>query len=262
MSNAGNHGRYVWHELMTSDLAAAEKFYAHVMGWVAAPWQSDEMPGVYTLCMAGETPVAGIMAMSAQTSAPGSVPSWLAYVEVDDIDTTVDQALSLGAEVVVPARTVPSVGRFAALKDPQGTVFGAITSETQLPPETDPEALGFSWHELATTDWQAASEFYSAIFGWKKQSEFDMGDMGKYYMYGRDRFTYGGMMNKMPGDDTPARWVHYVQVADSADAAAGRATAAGATLVVGPMEVPGGDRVAVLIDPQGAGFAVHSKPAK
>jgi predicted enzyme related to lactoylglutathione lyase len=28
------------------------------------------------------------------------------------------------------------------------------------------------------------------------------------------------------------------------------------------MEVPGGDRVAVLTDPQGAYFAVHSKGAK
>jgi predicted enzyme related to lactoylglutathione lyase len=31
--------------------------------------------------------------------------------------------------------------------------------------------------------------------------------------------------------------------------------------MVGPMEVPGGDRVAVMRDPQGAVFAVHSKLA-
>jgi predicted enzyme related to lactoylglutathione lyase len=32
--------------------------------------------------------------------------------------------------------------------------------------------------------------------------------------------------------------------------------------VLPPMEVPGGDRVAVLTDPQGAYFAVHSKAQK
>ncbi|HEV8496637.1 MAG TPA: hypothetical protein VGQ56_07245, partial [Gemmatimonadaceae bacterium] len=56
-------------------------------------------------------------------------------------------------------------------------------------------------------------------------------------------------------------WLHYVRVADSADAAAERAQKAGATLMVGPMEVPGEDRIAVLRDPQGAVFAVHSKKA-
>jgi predicted enzyme related to lactoylglutathione lyase len=109
-----------------------------------------------------------------------------------------------------------------------------------------------------TTDYQAAADFYNAIFGWDKKSEFDMGDMGMYYMFGRDRFTYGGMMNKPQHVEAPIHWLHYVQV-ESADAAAERATSAGAKLLVGPMEVPGGDRIAVLIDPQGAGFAVHSK---
>ena len=69
-------------------------------------------------------------------------------------------------------------------------------------------------------------------------------------------------MNKSA--DAPAQpyWLHYVAVADSADAAAERAKNAGATLLSGPMEVPGGDRIAVLTDPQGAVFAVHSKPGR
>ena len=36
-------------------------------------------------------------------------------------------------------------------------------------------------------------------------------------------------------------------------------TERGGTIINGPMEVPGGDRVAAMMDPQGAGFAVHSK---
>jgi predicted enzyme related to lactoylglutathione lyase len=49
---------------------------------------------------------------------------------------------------------------------------------------------------------------------------------------------------------------------DSAYAATERAKNAGATVLLGPMEVPGGDRIAVMLDPQGAAFAVHSKPAQ
>ena len=48
---------------------------------------------------------------------------------------------------------------------------------------------------------------------------------------------------------------------EGADAAIERAKAAGGTVILGPMEVPGGDRVGIIIDPQGAAFGVHSKTA-
>jgi predicted enzyme related to lactoylglutathione lyase len=109
-------------------------------------------------------------------------------------------------------------------------------------------------------DLPKAINFYEQLFGWEKKSEFDMGDMGIYHMFGRDRFTYGGMMKRPTG--VPAcYWLHYILVGDSADAAVERAKKGGATVMMGPMEVPGGDRVAILTDPQGAVFAVHSKAA-
>ena len=153
---------------------------------------------------------------------------------------------------------MPSVGRFAVLRDPQGAAFAVITSEAQLGEETDPKPREFSWHELITTDYKAADKFYSKLFGWESKSEVDMGDMGMYHMFGRDRFTYGGMFNKAADMPAPPHWMHYVKV-DSADAAAERAKKAGGTVINGPMDVPGGDRIAAIVDPQGATFAVHSK---
>jgi predicted enzyme related to lactoylglutathione lyase len=61
----------------------------------------------------------------------------------------------------------------------------------------------------------------------------------------------------MPG---PPNWLHYIQV-DSADRAAERVTANGGKVLNGPMEVPGGDRIAQYLDPQGGAFAVHSRKA-
>jgi uncharacterized protein len=48
---------------------------------------------------------------------------------------------------------------------------------------------------------------------------------------------------------------------DSADRAAERVAAKGGKVMNGPMEVPGGDRIAQCMDPQGAAFAVHSRKA-
>lgn len=251
-----NRGRFSWVELMTKDPAAAQAFYQKVVGWGAT--KMDGGPVEYTLFTAGDRPVAGLMAIPPNAAAQGAPPSWLAYVEVPDVNATIEQAIALGAKVIAPAMDIPQAGRFAVLQDPQGAVFAVITSANELAPETDPAPLEFSWHELTTSDLTGAVAFYQQLFGWEKKSEFDMGEMGIYHMYGRDRFTYGGMMLKPP--QAPGTyWLHYARVADSADAAAQRAVRLGAKIMVGPMEVPGGDRVAILSDPQGAVFAVHSK---
>lgn len=258
MSRSENHGRFAWHELLTTDTEAAKRFYTEVVGWKAQAWGDGSIP--YTVFLNGETPAAGLMKLPQEAAAMGAPPNWLAYVEVDDADATIAQATKLGATLLGDAMTMEGVGRFAVLRDPQGAVFAVLTSARELAPETDPAPLEFSWHELITADHKAAVQFYEALFGWKKQDEFDMGPMGTYYMFGRDRFTYGGMFTK--GADMPvSTWLYYAQVPGSADAAAERATKAGAKIFNGPMEVPGGDRIAAMFDPQGAAFAVHSKAA-
>lgn len=253
---AANRGRFSWVELLTTDPAAAQAFYQKVVGWGAT--RMDGGPVEYTLFTSGERPVAGLMALPPDAAAQGAPPSWLGYVEVPDVDATLDQAVKLGAQVIAPAMDIPQAGRFAVFQDPQGAVIGILTSAMPLAAETDPAPLEFSWHELTTSDQRGAISFYEQLFGWEKQSEADMGDMGVYYMFGRDRFMYGGIMTKPP--EAPGTyWSHYVRVADSADAAAERAVQLGAKIIVPLTDVPGGDRIAVLSDPQGAVFAVHSK---
>jgi predicted enzyme related to lactoylglutathione lyase len=255
-------GRFVWHELMTTDPAAAQKFYKDVVGWGVEDSEMPGMPGMkYTMWKAGEVPIGGLIPMMPNAVAMGAPPNWTCYIEVPNADETIKQAESMGAKTLVPAMDIPDVGRFAVIQDPQGAVFCVITSATQIGEETDPTPMTFSWHEVTSNDLQASIKFYESLFGWKKQSEYDMGAMGVYYMFGRDRFTYGGMMQRNAEMPPPA-WLHYVSVADTADAAAERAKKGGGTVLMGPMEVPGGDRIAVLLDPQGAAFAVHSKPAK
>jgi len=68
------------------------------------------------------------------------------------------------------------------------------------------------------------------------------------------------MFNRPPGVQAPPNWLQYIRV-DSADAAAERVKASGGQILNGPMEVPGGDRIAQCMDPQGAAFAVHSRKA-
>lgn len=255
VTDGNPRGRFVWHELMTNDTAAASRFYQQVIGWTQQPWHDPSMN--YSVWMAGERPVAGLLPLPEHAAAMGATPAWFTYIEVPSVDATLADAVALGGTIMVPARDIPDVGRFGMIQDPQGIPFAIITSATQPGEEADPQLLGVSWHELNTSDWKAGRSFYEALFGWERRAEHDMGPDGVYSMFGLGRFTLGGMFTVPPG--TPLQWMNYFYV-DSADAAAERATAAGGTIAYGPMDVPGGDRIAALVDPQGARFAVTSKP--
>jgi len=252
MSNAEVLGRFVWHELLTTDTAAAAAFYPKVLPWRTAP---SSMPG-YTIWMAGQTQIGGLMALPAEAGA--TPPHWLVYVGTPNVDATCSQAQGLGARVVKPPADIPNVGRFAVLSDPQGATFALFTPGSGPPPGAPPAQGAFSWHELATTDVAAALLFYGQLFGWTKGPGHDMGAMGVYQIFQHGSSQVGGMCN-VQGPSTAPSWLSYVSVADASRAVAA-AKAGGGRLLHGPMEVPGGSWIAMMMDPQGGAFAVQEAP--
>ena len=252
MSNAEVLGRFVWHELLTTDTAAAAAFYPKVLPWRTAP---SSMPG-YTIWMAGQAQIGGLMALPAEAGA--TPPHWLVYVGTPTVDSTCSQAQGLGAHVVKSPADIPNVGRFAVLSDPQGATFALFTPGAGPPPGAPPAPGGFSWHELATTDVAGALRFYGQLFGWGKGPGHDMGAMGVYQIFMHGGSQVGGMCN-VQGPSTAPSWLSYVNVAEASRAVAA-AKGAGGRLLHGPMEVPGGSWIAMMMDPQGGAFAVQEAP--
>src|SRR6516162_2881938 len=207
MSNAEVLGRFVWHELLTTDTAAAAAFYPKVLPWRTAP---SSMPG-YTIWMAGQAQIGGLMALPAEAGA--TPPHWLVYVGTPNVDTTCSQAQGLGARVVKPPADIPNVGRFAVLSDPQGATFALFTPGSGPPPGAPPAQGAFSWHELATTDVAAALRFYGTLFGWTKGPGHDMGTMGVYQIFEQAGTQVGGMCRPGSAQSAPS-WLSYVHVAD------------------------------------------------
>jgi hypothetical protein len=255
MSNADIRGRFVWHELMTTDPQAAGAFYSKVLPWKTQP---SGMPD-YTLWMAGKTQAGGLMAQAESARQAGAPPSWLVYIGTPNVDATAAAAERLGGKVLKAAADIPTVGRFAVLSDPQGAAFAVFTPSSQPAGGAPPSS--FSWHELATSDQQGAVAFYSELFGWSRGPTHDMGPSGTYQLVEHGGTQVGGIYKLMDTSKAP-HWLTYIQVA-SVDRAAAAAKAAGGRVTQGPMEVPGGSRIAQILDPQGGAFAVHelAKPA-
>lgn len=260
MSDAPLRGRLLWNELMTTDLAAAERFYTAVVGWTVTPFEGSTV-GPYSLfTRADGVPTAGGMALPPELLAHQVPPHWMLYVGAPSLDAAVADAQRLGATVLSPVIAVPTVGRMQTLADPQGAAFTVLepAPSSEGSPEAPPQLGDASWVELMTTDAEAALRFYVDLFGWQPLEAIDMGPMGKYHMFGRHLGPLGGMMNKTPDmAKIPSNWGIYFRVSDIA-AATERVKANGGQVLNGPMEVPGGDWIVNCLDPQGAAFSLHA----
>ena len=265
---ANHHGDFIWYELMTSDRAAAEAFYGPLLGW---KFSGDES---YRQVEASEGHVAGILQLTAEMISGGAFPGWMGYIAADDADAMAASIDADGGRITMPARDIEGAGRVAMVTDPQGTHFYVITPK---PPEgvENPESHAFSydrprmghcaWNELMTSDPEAAKRFYAKHFGWVKDGEMDMGELGKYEFLrhaGRapegspmGSGVLGAVMPMMPGGAPMPVWSFYFRVPDI-DAAAETIKSTGGSLIQEPVEIPGGDYSLVASDPQSAAFGL------
>jgi uncharacterized protein len=251
-------GRPVWYELMTTDTAAAEKFYKNVVGWTTVPF--DGSPSPYTVFQrSGNVGIGGLMKRPEGMNMP---PFWAMYIGVPNFDEAVANIKRLGGRELSPVIDIPKVGRMQMMTDPQGAAFYILQpASSEERPEGAPEIGDGSWHELMTTDAPAAMKFYQEVFGWQPSEAMDMGEMGTYQMFNRPHGMIGGMMNK-PKElaHVPPNWGIYFRIADI-NAAVDRIKANGGQILNGPMEVPGGDWIVNAMDPQGAAFSLHARKA-
>ena len=115
------------------------------------------------------------------------------------------------------------------------------------------------WVDLATTDQAAAKSFYGELFGWSYE-DMPMDEAGhrRYSMaslggsYAAAIYTQQDEQRQM---GIPPHWSVHLTV-DDVDAAAGRVSELGGSLLMEPFDVFESGRMAVLSDPAGAAVAL------
>src|SRR5258706_5277633 len=117
-------GAFSWNELIPTDPAAAKRFYGELLGWSFKDMDMGRS-GVYSVVNAGGQDCAGIMACPQQ--AAGMPPMWGGYVTVNDVDASAKRVAELGGTVLLGPLDIPNVGRFCAIRDPQGAMISLIT---------------------------------------------------------------------------------------------------------------------------------------
>lgn len=119
------------HELNTSDLAGAKKFYGAVFGWTF-----DDVPmgdgAVYSMVKSKEgVPFGGF----STNPMPGAPSAWLNYASVASLAKTLGKIEKNGGTVLVPATVIPNMGSFAVFQDPQGAAFAIWEAAPPPKPE-------------------------------------------------------------------------------------------------------------------------------
>jgi predicted enzyme related to lactoylglutathione lyase len=248
-----------WVDTIQTDPRGALDFYREVFGWEFAGPGPMSDGGEYFVARVGGRDVAGISSVPADSGPP--MPVWNTYVSVDSADEAAEKARSGGGAVIAGPLDAPPAGRMAVLADPAGAPFLVWEPGERQGAQRINEPSAWAMSALATSDPQAAVDFYGNLFGWQADS-FDAGGSEGFLM--RLPGFVGGEPGQpvprdvvavmVPAGDRPAAWSVDFWI-DDADEAAARASAHGGSVIVPPHDQMG-FRNTVLADPQGAVFSV------
>lgn len=120
----------------------------------------------------------------------------------------------------------------------------------------------FVWHELMTTDAEAAARFYGDVVGWKSQ-DAGLSDR-RYTIVSVGESGVGGIMDLPPevaAAGARPGWIGYIGT-DDVDSCAARVRDAGGVIHRPAEDIPGVGRFAVVADPQGAVFVLFKGAAE
>jgi len=242
----------VWAELVTPDLAGAERFYGELFGWTFKAGNSNGHR--YALALLDDQPV-GDLAERPLRPGEHRQSAWLTFVATADVDATRDATLRDGGKVLVPPHDWSDRGREAVLADPQGAVFGVITTAGGDTPDFLAEPGEWIWSSVLVKNPDKDAEFYRGVFGY---DVFDLSsnDGLRHVILSTEDFARVGL-NQLPTDSVRRHphWLDFLRV-ESATESANKALALGGRVLVQPHVDRHGGNLAVLADPWGAPFGV------
>jgi predicted enzyme related to lactoylglutathione lyase len=256
-TNAHLSGKFIWHDLLTDDPKAAQRFYGELFGWTfheIGPRFGAVASANYTL-IRHEGRLIGGMIDESRLDSEVDLSQWVGLMSTGDIDAAVATLKRSGGTVYTPPTELADRGRIAVVADPQGALFALLQTRDGDPADEPPRMNEFLWDEVWVEDVEAAAAFYQELAG-LESSTLTRGEEPEYlYLAGDDVPRFGIL--PIPLEDLPPLWTPYLRVADPG-AIVARVEELGGRVVLEPVERAPGVMVALIIDPSGAGVAIQT----
>jgi len=251
-------GRWVWADLVTSDVAAAADFYGKVFGWTFETYGGEDDRETYTLALANGLPIGGMV--FDQRAIKGEVPSarWIGLVSVTDPQAVTQAVTKSGGTIIYAPKMLGERGETAVFKDPEGTLFGVVRSKNGDPADYVGDMNEWVWLDLWTADVAKATQFYQAVVGYEVLPLEQEGPRSGAHLVSGG-YVRAGVMQKLD-ERSSSVWLPYIRVVD-AKKTAEAARAAGGKVVFEPAQL-NRSIVAIIADPTGAPVGIAQLPAQ
>jgi hypothetical protein len=248
-------GKFVWYDLLTSDVPAVKKFYGGVFGWEFENPEGTD--GVYTVIHNKGEAIGGIIDAAEAKKVEGE--QWLSYLSVADVDAAARLAKQRGGRILRDPFDFKDRGRVAVVTDPQGALMVLVRSTSGDPADSEPQIYTWLWTELFTSDVNAAAGFYSELAGYEV-NDMDTGVRVPYYVFETKDSPRAGML-AIPEEwkDVKPNWLPYIRVDDPA-AVVKKVEALGGTVLLAPDPDVRNGSAAIIADPTGGVLAIQKWP--
>jgi predicted enzyme related to lactoylglutathione lyase len=243
-------------EVMAQDRNKLLPFYTDLFGWKI---DTDNPMGYGVIAHSDNYSAGGIgIGGGIFGDMPAGQDGVTFYVEVDDVEATLQQAEKLGGKRLMgPEQTGGPT--FGHLLDPEGHWIGLFEKGSsgepaQIPAGAAPKGAPVVHFEVIGKNFTTLESFYGALFGWKIDANNPVG----YGVVAREAnltekgIGIGGGLMALPPEmaDYAGHVTWYVEVPD-VDAALNRAVELGGERLMGPETVPGGPTLGQFTDPEG-----------
>jgi uncharacterized protein len=251
-SDEHHAGKMIWADLVTPDLAAAEKFYGGLFGWTFQRIRAGDVN--YAVALLDGRPIGGLVEKTIPAG-QHQQSAWLTFLATNDIDGVKKLAVSHGAKVLADIKSYPERGRQCVLSDPEGAVFALLASSSGDPPDYLPASGDWIWTSLHAKDAGTEAAFYQTLLGY---DVFDQpSDDGlEHLILSTDDYARVSANDLARGSARRhSHWLNFVRVENTA-ATTAKVSAMGGRVLVEPRVDRHGGMIAVVADPAGAPFGL------
>ena len=243
-------GKFVWLDLLTTDIQTAAGFYESVFGWKASSVDED-----YILLSNNGRRIAGIVKNKSQLK-DDERNQWISFVSTVDTSKAHLKLVEAGAQAVAGPMPIDGRGNIGVYVAPDSAVFGIINSTSGDPEERRAGLNDWVWNELWSTDTGAAAEFYKNL-GYEVVDNWNS-DNGQDLLLATDEIARAGLVEGHESQ-TKSIWLAYILVSN-VDSVIARSVEAGGETHILEGKANNVGKIALVSDPTGGMVAVFELP--
>jgi len=237
-------GKFIWADLVTDNVPAAQRFYGKLFGW------TFQNAGNYTIAANGERALCG-MFQRERPKDRSAQPRWIGYISTTGVSKAQRVVTKLGGRVLAEPQKFPKRGEQAVFADPEGAVFGVIKSSSGDPEDFLPDPGDWIWIQLLSRDARKAAEFYREVARYEVAENTTSNRLSDYVLVSEGYARATVRTIQSTNEQVQPTWLPFVRVMNVAESVAMAKQLGGEVRIEPRPEVFDG-KVAVVADPTGA----------